>query len=317
MVKIPYKTHAEWLELRKSGLGGSDAYQLILNEYGSKFAVWIDKTGRDMSEKVESVPMKHGTMVESAIREWFVSETGLKVEKPSYIIRSDEHPFMFASLDGIGVDKDGEQFIFEAKDTWSFKNEPILSSGDIPKYWITQLHHYFAVTGIKKAYLAYWFGNRIMDWQLIERDDELCNMIVKIESEFWAENILKDIEPEIDYADERTSAYINEKFNQLIDETVERPDVIDIAKRQWEIGQEISTLTNEREALTLQLKNTQGNFRSMTAGFFEMKNSRVLKEKEVFDVAKFKEENEDIYKKYTSIVEKASGSYRVTKIKEA
>jgi len=315
MKKIPYKTHDEWLELRKSGLGGSDAYQIILNEYGSKFAVWLDKTNRDMSEKKESVPMKHGTLVESAIRSWFVSETGLKVDKPSYVIRSDEHPFMFASLDGLGVDKDGEPFIFEAKDTWNFKNEPILSSGDIPKYWIIQLHHYFAVTGIRKAYIAYWFGNRIMDWQLIERDDELCDMIVKIESEFWAENILKDIEPEIDFADDRTSAYINDKFNQLVDETIDRPDVIDIAKRQYEIGQQISSLTNERKALTLQLKNTQGKFRKMTAGLYVATNSRRIKTKPVFNEKKFKGENPDLYLEYCEDKEKTTGSYSVKPIK--
>jgi len=317
MKKIPYKTHDEWLELRKAGLGGSDAYQIILNEYGSKFSVWLDKTNRDMSEKKESVPMKHGTLVESAIREWFIAETGLKVDKPSYVIHSDFHPFMFASLDGLGVDADGEPFIFEAKDTWSFKNEPILSSGDIPKYWIIQLHHYFAVTGIKKAYIAYWFGNRIMDWQLIERDDDLCDMIVKIETDFWENNVLKDIEPEIDFADERTSAYINDKFNQLVDETIDRPDIIDIAKRQYEIGQQISTLTNERKALTLQLKNTQGKFRKMTAGLYEISNSRVLADVEVFDIDNFKSENEELYEKYCSTIQKKSGKYTIKKIKEA
>ena len=316
MKKIPFKSHEEWLKLRQVGLGGSDAYQIILNKFGSPFSVWLDKTGRAVGEREESVPMLHGNMVEPLIREWFCRETGLKVEKPDYILRSDEYPFMQASLDGIGVDQDGNDFILECKDTWSFDNENILSGGDLPEYWIIQLHHYFLVTGIKVAYVAYWFGNRVMEYQRIECDEELCDILLKKEIEFW-KMVEDDVEPEIDNADTQTEQYVQQKFQNLIDQEIEREDLISIMQKQYELGQEISRLTQERKILTVKLQNEQGKFRKMSGGLYVAVNTRSPKIKKVFDVKAFQKENAELYDEYCSEVVKNTGGYTVKKIKGA
>ena len=316
MIKIPYKTHDEWLNLRKSGLGGSDAYQIILNKYGSPFSVWIDKTNRGTYEEKETVPMLHGTLIESAIRDWFVNETGFKVEKPSYIIRSKETPFMFASLDGIGTDENGEQFILECKDTWDYENETMLKNGELPKHWLVQLHHYFYVTGIKYAYVVYWFGNRLMDWIKVERDEELVELIVKTETDFW-QKVLDGIEPAVTFADEKTRNYIEQqKYGDLINETIDNPTVITDMEKHYMLGQEISKLKKERDVITLKLKNVQGVYRKMTSGMFISSNSRTVKAKPVFNMDNFKAENPDMYDKYCEDKEKASGQFTVKPIKE-
>ena len=315
MKKIPYKTHDDWLELRKSGLGGSDAYQIILNKYGSPFSVWLDKTNRGASETKETVPMLHGTLVESAIRDWFIQQTGFEIEKPSYIVRSEEHPFMFASLDGLGTDKDGEQFILEVKDTWDYNNETMLTNGEIPKHWLIQLHHYFAVTGVKYAYLAYWFGNRIMEWIKVERDEELIELIVKTETEFWGK-VTDDIEPVITFADEATTKYIQQqKYGELIDETIDNPTIITDMEKHYDLGQQISALKLERDMIKLKLQNIQGNYRKMTSGLFIASNGRRVKTKAVFNEKKFKAENPDLYLEYCEDKEKTTGSYSVKPIK--
>ena len=316
MNKIPFKSKAEWLGLRKSGLGGSDAYQIILNKYGSPFKVWLDKTNRNTKETEETTPMLHGNLVEDVIRNWFISETGYKVDKPSYIIRSEEYPFMFASLDGLGVDEDGKQFLLEVKDTWDYENEVMLKNGELPKHWLVQLHHYFAVTGIDYAYLAYWFGNRLMDWIRVDRDDELIELIVKTETDFW-QKVTDDIEPEITFADESTIAYIQkQKFGELINETIDNPTVITDMEKHYNLGQQISALKLERDVVKLKLQNQQGNYRKMTSGMFIASNSRRVKTTQVFNESKFSKENPDLYSKYLEDKEKTTGSYSVKPIKE-
>lgn len=316
VTKIPFKTQAEWLELRKKGLGGSDAYQIILNKFGSAFAVWLSKTGRALAENEESVPMKHGTMLEPVIRDWFVKETGFQVTKPEYLVVSNQYPFMLASLDGIGVDNEGREFLLECKDTWNFENEKVLAAGDLPEYWIIQLHHYFLVTGLKYAYIAYWFGNRMMEYKLIKRDDELCQILLSREQEFW-KLVEQDVEPAIDYADDKTEAYIRSKFNDLIDEQIDRPDLIDLVEQQYNLGQTISRLEKERKAITLQLQNEQGKFRKLLAGNFIASNSRREIEDVKFNEKQFSDENLELYQKYCEKIKKYTGNYTIRPVKGA
>lgn len=45
--KYKWKTHEEWLELRKAYIGGSEAGAIIgMNPYKSAYTLWAEKTGR-------------------------------------------------------------------------------------------------------------------------------------------------------------------------------------------------------------------------------------------------------------------------------
>lgn len=60
ITKIPYKDHAEWLELRKGYIGGSDAAAVVgLNAWSSPYAVWADKVGK-LPEKEDTEAMRLG-----------------------------------------------------------------------------------------------------------------------------------------------------------------------------------------------------------------------------------------------------------------
>ena len=103
--------HAAWLKSRTLGIGGSDAAAILgLNPYKSNVELFEEKTGKRMPEDISDKPyVKYGTEAEPLIRRLF------SLDYPEYkvlyhenrILRSVEHPFMQASLDGELTDQEG------------------------------------------------------------------------------------------------------------------------------------------------------------------------------------------------------------------
>ena len=81
--EVPYTTvrfygtdeeiNAQWVEARKSGIGGSDVASIMgLNKYSSPLEVWMEKTGRaetpDISDKP---PVYWGVILEDVVADEF------------------------------------------------------------------------------------------------------------------------------------------------------------------------------------------------------------------------------------------------------
>ena len=99
--KIPLKGlgNEEWLRLRKTGLGGSDAGAVCgLNPYSSPMKVFADKTS-DSVEGEDNEAIRIGRDLEQYVAERFMEATGLKVRRSNYMYRSVEHPCMIADVD--------------------------------------------------------------------------------------------------------------------------------------------------------------------------------------------------------------------------
>ena len=164
-------TREVWLEERKKGIGGSDAATILgLNPYKTNMQLWEEKTGRRQAEDIsEKDYVKYGTNAEDLLRELF------KLDYPKYEVKHDEYtiikhpkyPFLFASLDGILIDKEtGEMGILEIKTTnilQSMQKEKWKEK--IPDNYYCQVLHYLNVTGysfvILKAQLKYEYDGEI------------------------------------------------------------------------------------------------------------------------------------------------------------
>lgn len=78
--KIPTgeRTREEWLRLRKTGLGGSDAGAVCgLHPYSSAMKVFRDKTG-DEVEELDTEAVRIGHDLEQYVAERFTEATGLE-----------------------------------------------------------------------------------------------------------------------------------------------------------------------------------------------------------------------------------------------
>ena len=92
-------SNTEWLRLRKSGIGGSDAGAICgVNPYSSAMKVFRDKTSESVEEQ-DSEAVRIGHDLEDYVAQRFTEATGLKVRKSNFMYRSVEHPFMIADVD--------------------------------------------------------------------------------------------------------------------------------------------------------------------------------------------------------------------------
>ena len=143
-------SNAEWLRLRKTGIGGSDAGAVCgVNPYSSAMKVFQDKTGETVEEQ-DSEAVRIGHDLEQYVAERFTEATGLKVRRSNFMYRSKEHPFMIADVDRLIV---GEDAGLECKTANAYQSDQ-WKEGKIPPHYLIQCLHYMAVTGKKEWYIA-------------------------------------------------------------------------------------------------------------------------------------------------------------------
>ena len=119
--------HEEWLRLRKTGLGGSDAGAICgLNPYASPMSVYKDKTS-DGVDGEDSESMRQGRDLEDYVARRFMEATGLKVRRSNQMYRSREHPFMIADVDRLVTGKDAG---LECKTASAYSSDKWKDGGD-------------------------------------------------------------------------------------------------------------------------------------------------------------------------------------------
>lgn len=124
-------SNEEWLRLRQSGIGGSDAGAVCgLNPYSSPMKVYRDKTG-GVPEELDNEAVRQGHDLEEYVAQRFTEATGLRVRRSNYMYRNIENPFMIADVDRLVV---GEDAGLECK-TASAYNADKWKDGDIPLHY--------------------------------------------------------------------------------------------------------------------------------------------------------------------------------------
>jgi putative phage-type endonuclease len=189
--------HAHWLELRKQGIGGSDAAAVLgISKWSSPLTVWLEKTGRkEPADLSSNQAVEWGKRLEDPIAEKFADEhPGMLVERPSGMYRSTDHPHMLANVDRALVDIDRRFGILEVK-TAGLYSESAWDDG-VPVHYLAQVTHYLAVTGYSVAYVAVLIGGQDYRDYRIERDEDDIADLVRLETDFW-ELVESDTEPEI------------------------------------------------------------------------------------------------------------------------
>lgn len=191
--KIPLAgvSNEEWLRLRKSGIGGSDAGAICgVNPYSSAMKVFRNKTNEEVEEQ-DSEAIRIGHDLEEYVAQRFTEATGLRVRRSNYMYQSVENPFMIADVDRLVV---GEDAGLECK-TASAYNADKWADGNIPLHYVVQCYHYMAVTGKKVWYIAAVILGREFTYRRLEWDDDLIERLISIEADFWNNHVVKGIMP--------------------------------------------------------------------------------------------------------------------------
>jgi putative phage-type endonuclease len=206
---INLASRSEWLEKRKSYIGGSDAACIVgLNPYESNVDLWELKTGRRKAEDISDNPcVRYGTEAESHLRALFALDfPQYKVDYSEHNMwLNSDHPFAHASLDGWLTAKDGRRGVLEIK-TANIQSPAQKSKWDnrIPDNYFCQVCHYLAVTGfdfvILKAQLKWDYGDndvfcKVQHYYIdrSEVEDDIA-FLISAEQRF-AEYLVKDERP--------------------------------------------------------------------------------------------------------------------------
>ena len=190
-------THDEWVNLRKSSIGGSDSSVCVnMNMYCSLLTLYADKKGLS-TEKDASEAMRLGNDLEQYVADRFMEKTGKKVRNDFFMYADDDYDFLTANIDRRVV---GENACLECKTMGNF-NGYNLESGEIPSHYFCQCQHYMMVMGFDMVYLAILVLQRGLFVIEVKRDDEFIKSLREAEIGFWTTYIMQDRMPEPDGSD--------------------------------------------------------------------------------------------------------------------
>ena len=285
-------SHEEWLDLRKTGIGGSDAGAVCgLNPYVSSIGVYLNKIGK-APEVEDNEAMRQGRDMEDYVARRFSEKTGLKVRRSHQLYRSKEHPFMIADVDRMIV---GEDAGLECK-TVSAYGADKWKDGQIPVHYLLQCLHYMAVTGKKTWYIAAVILGVDFQYRKIEWEEEIISKLIEVEQRFWEQFVCSGHMPDPD-GTEACSESLTKYFNKAkkgtaipligFDERLNRRELIlqqieslETEKRQ--IEQEVRCYLQENETAFNE------NYR---VSWFNVETNRL-------DTKQMKEEHPDLYQKF-------------------
>ena len=204
LVKTQDLDRDQWLQVRKGGIGSSDAAAAVgLNPYQSQLELWLEKTGRapvappgdggadDLS------PMYWGSLLEPIVAAHYTRRTGHKVRRINAVLRHPEHPWMLANIDREVLGAPDVQLL-ECK-TAGIQGAWLWRDG-VPEYVQLQVQHQLAVTGKQAADVAVLLGGQELQIFRIERDADLIGQLITLEREFWG-YVERDQDPPADGSD--------------------------------------------------------------------------------------------------------------------
>ncbi|AJW45541.1 endonuclease [Ralstonia mannitolilytica] len=201
-------SRSDWLQVRKQGIGGSDAAAAVgLSPYKSQLELWLEKTGRDTNlPKLDPTdttePVYWGTLLEPIVAAAYTQQTGNRVRKINAVLQHPTVPFMLANIDRDVVGSPDVQ-ILECK-TAGINGAKLWRDG-VPEYVQLQVQHQLAVTGKRAGDVAVLICGQELQVHRVERDDDLIARLIELEARFWR-YVETDTPPPADGSDSAATA---------------------------------------------------------------------------------------------------------------
>lgn len=197
----------EWLEQRRTGIGGSEA-SIILNisRYKTPYELFMEKKGNVAVQSITNEAIEKGNRLEQPLIDVFFAlhPDYIHVDTKHISLKSKEHVFMNANLDGAFLDQEGSKCILEIKTT-TIQNRDMLKEWGywddeqgvwverVPDAYYCQVLHYLIVTGFDKAVIyafldfAYKNGQETREITIHRNEvTEDMKYIIDEEKKFWS-----------------------------------------------------------------------------------------------------------------------------------
>lgn len=295
--KIPTgnMTQKEWLQLRKTGIGGSDAGAVCgLHPYSSAMKVFRDKTS-EIVEETDSEAVRIGHDLEEYVAKRFMEATGLKVRCSNYMYRSKEHPFMIADVDRLVI---GEDAGLECKTASAYSADK-WADGNIPLHYMVQCYHYMAVTGKRVWYIAAVILGREFTYRKLVWDEAVISNLTAIEEDFWQNHVMTGQIPPPDGSracDEVIAQYFGKAKE---DSMIELTGFDEKLGRRRDILQKIAELETEKKQIEQEVKLAMGEHELARSRQYRVFWGNVDSTR--LDTKRIREEKPEIYEDYATV----------------
>lgn len=250
----------QWLEVRKSGVGSSDAAAAIgLSPYKSQLELWLEKTGREDTigeHQGMDDPRFWGSLLEPYVAVAYQQKTNRKVRKLNAVLQHPTLPFMLANIDREVVGSPDVQ-ILECKTAGEFGSK--LWKDGVPEYVQLQVQHQLAVTGKAAADVAVLLCGQKLEIHRIERDDEIIARLMVLESHFWS-YVESDTPPPADGSESAARALRH--LYRGNDTTLDLTDDAELSRTfdaLADLDEEVETKKREAERLKQVIQQAMGD----------------------------------------------------------
>ena len=297
-------------EDRGTYLGSHDTSAIFgLNPFMRPINVYMNKLGMSVNRNEDDTPeqLQWGTNLQPAILKEFAKRQSCKLENEEQFIRHPELTWFGGTPDATIV---GDKSGVDAKNIrWNRGEWGEEGTDQVPEYVAMQCHHFMTLMGYERWYVAALFGGCELKIYKVTRDDEIADMIIKADSEFWTEHIQKENPPELDDSGSWRK-YVERKFPKDNGDvrlaTVDEILLLDQYRRQ-------SALLKRREARVEELKTrlcaSLGESAGITCELGRV-SYKTAKGRTTLDGKRLKEDMPDVYKQY----EKTGAPYRILRI---
>lgn len=200
-------THEQWLERRRSGIGGSDmAAVLGVSPWKTPLNVWLDKTGR-APEVPPTVRMEIGTALEPLAAAKYEADTGRRVRRCNVLLRgadeSGEPDIRIGNVDRLCMCADGSvpwtrKAGVRTERALEIKTSSDLQEwGEVPDHYVAQAQHYMGLMPTVKVFdfPVLFIARGTFRIYTVERDDELIANMAAAARNFWEKYVVPDTPP--------------------------------------------------------------------------------------------------------------------------
>jgi putative phage-type endonuclease len=316
------KTEEEWLEIRKGGIGGSDAGTICgVNKYKSPYALWTEKTKIVPTTFTGNDATKWGHRLERVVAEAYAEDYNKAVVEWPVIIWSEKYPWMFANLDFLIVDP-SDEFPAGEVQTWRFEYEPpgiqgilevktagIASPGSlgawanngIPQSYMLQGYHYGVVADIKDITFAALVGGQGLQVRHMEWDEKVAENLIILEERFW-EQVTLEVAPETDGSDATESALSARYPRHEEGKGIEGGETLQQLWNEFSAAKEAAEIADtQRKSLRAKILEMIGDAEFATVNGIVILSYKASKGVESLDTDRLKKEMPEIWEEFKKV----------------
>ena len=167
----------EWLELRRSKIGASDAATIMgVSKWRTPYDLWKEKSGLG-GEQEDNPNMRRGREMEPLILKH--AEEALGMTFAPTVCLSKQHPWMMASLDGLSnCGKIGLEIKCAGR-----KDHETASEGRVPEHYWPQVQHQLLCAELQEV-IYYSFNEGDARLVRVHRDEIYLGKLLEAEQEF-------------------------------------------------------------------------------------------------------------------------------------